>query len=183
LTTYGGVEKNDYTRAVGTLWLVAAVRRVRQPGCKFDELLVLGNPTQGTDRSTALAILAVKEEWFTDDLPLNVEGKRVIEATQGKGIIEDAELNGLVRAEVEHLKSQVSRQVDHGRLAYAHLPSDVPRQFIPAGTTNPSSGKYLKDDTGNRRFWPVRCGRFNTPTLRRDRDQLWAEAAALEATG
>jgi hypothetical protein len=73
LTTYAGADDNEYTRAVGAITLMAAVRRVRQPGCKFDEMLVFETPLQGTDKSTAIRILAVNHEWFSDDLPLNVE--------------------------------------------------------------------------------------------------------------
>jgi len=78
LATYGGAEDTEYAQAVGALWLVAAVRR--HPGAKFDEMLVLEQPLQGTDKSSMLRILAVNEDWFSDDLPLNLDGKRVIEA-------------------------------------------------------------------------------------------------------
>ena len=181
LTTYGGAEETSYTQAVGALLLTAAVRRVRRPGCKFDEMPVLESPQQGTDKSTALACLCGRAEWFSDDLPLNVEGKRVIEALQGKWIVEAAEMSGLKHTDVEPLKALLSRQVDRGRLAYGHLVSEVPRQCVIVGTTN--SEEYLKDTTGNRRFWPVRVKRFDLDALTRDRDQLWAEAAARELTG
>jgi hypothetical protein len=181
LTIYGGVEDNEYTRAVGALVLVAAVRRVRQPGCKFDEMLVLEQEVQGTDKSTALAILAVREEWFSDDLPLNVSSKEVIETTQGRWIIEAGEMSGMKRTDVGHLKALLSRQVDRARLAYGHFTSEVPRQCIFFGTINDL--EYLRDTTGNRRFWPVRCQRFDIAALQRDRDQLWAEAAMREASG
>jgi hypothetical protein len=181
LTTYGGAEDNDYVHAVGALLLVAAVRRVRQPGCKFDEMVVIEIEEQGTNKFTALATLAVKEEWFEDDLPLNIEGKRVIESLRGRWIVEAAELSGMKRADIEHLKAFLSRQNDRARLAYGRLTSEVARQCVFIGTTN--SSEYLRDTSGNRRFWPVRCKVFNIAALRRDRDQLWAEAAAREATG
>jgi predicted P-loop ATPase len=180
LTTYGGVEDSEYSRAVGALLLVAAVRRVRQPGCKFDEMVILEHEVQGTDKSTALATLAVREEWFSDDLPLTIEGKQVIEALRGRWIIEAGEMSGMRRTEIGHLKSFLSRQIDRARLAYARLVSEVPRQCVIVGTT--SDLEYLRDTTGNRRFWPVRCQRFDIDALRRDRDQLWAEAAAREAS-
>jgi predicted P-loop ATPase len=91
------------------------------------------------------------------------------------------ELNGMRRADIEHVKAQLSRQVDRGRMSYDRLVSEVPRQCVFVGTTN--SSVYLRDPTGNRRFWPVRVKRFDTDALRRDRDQLWAEATAREATG
>ena len=181
LIKYGGAEDTEYIQAVGALMLIAAVRRVRQPGCKFDEIVVLENEEQGTDKSTALATLAGPEEWFSDDLPLNIEGKRVIESLRGRWIIEAAELSGMRRTDIEHLKAFLSRQVDRARLAYGRIVSEVPRQCVIVGTTN--SLEYLRDTTGNRRFWPVRCQRFNITALRRDRDQLWAEAAAREARG
>jgi predicted P-loop ATPase len=181
LTTYGGAEDNGYTQAVGTLLLIAAVRRVRQPGCKFDEMLILEQPQQGTDKSSAWAVMAVHEDWFTDDLPLNVEGKRVIEQTRGKWIIEAAELSGIRKADAEHLKATLSRRVDRGRLAYGRLPTEVPRQFIVVGSINKT--EYLRDTTGNRRFWPILIKQFDLDALRRDRDQLWAEAAVCEAKG
>ena len=142
---------------------------------------VIENPVQGTFKSTALATMAVKEEWYSDDLPLNLEGKRVIESLRGRWIVEAAELSGMRRADIEHLKAFLSRQVDRARLAYGHIVSEVARQSLIVGTTN--STEYLRDQTGNRRFWPVRCKQFDIAALRRDRDQLWAEAAAREASG
>lgn len=180
LSAYGGAEDNEYTRAVAALPLIAAVRRVGQPGCKFDEMLILESE-QGTNKSSALRVLAVRDEQFGDDLPLNADGKKVIEQTAGKWIIEAGELKGMRKGEVEHLKSFLSRQDDTARLSYARLPVIVPRQFVVIGTTN--SERYLRDLTGNRRFWPVRVGRFDLEALRRDRDQIWAEAAAREAEG
>ncbi|MEJ0076851.1 MAG: VapE domain-containing protein [Alphaproteobacteria bacterium] len=181
LSTYGGATDNEYTQAVGAITLVAAVRRVRSPGCKFDEMLVLESPDQGTDKSSALAILAVQEDWFSDDLPLNMEGKRVIEALQGHWIVEAGELAGMKRADIEHLKAFQSRRVDRARMSYDRLKSVVRRQCVTIGTTNKET--YLRDTTGNRRYWPVRVTRFDLKALARDRDQLWAEAAAREAAG
>ena len=180
LTSYGGAEDSGYTRAVGALTLVAAVRRVRQPGCKFDEMPVLESP-QGLNKSSALRVMAVHDDWFLDDLPLNASGKNAIEQQRGKWIIECAELSGMRRTEIERVKAFVSHQTDRGRLAYDRLTSEVPRQCIYVGTTNDT--EYLKDTTGNRRFWPVKIERFDIIALRRDRDQLWAEAAAREAEG
>jgi hypothetical protein len=178
LARYGGAADNEYTRAVGALALLAAVRRVRQPGCKFDELLVLESE-QGQLKSTALRALCPHDDWFTDDLPLNVDAKQVIERTRGRWLVEAAELSGLRRGEVEHLKSLLSRQVDGPvRLAYGRMSISQPRQFIVIGTTN--AHNYLKDATGNRRFWPVRVQRFDVEALARDRDLIWAEASARE---
>ena len=123
----------------------------------------------------------MQEDWFADDLPLNVEGKRVIETLRGRWIVEAAELSGMRKADVEHLKALLSRRIDRARMAWGRLPIEVPRQCIIVGTTNKS--EYLRDTTGNRRFWPVLIVQFDLAALRRDRDQLWAEAAAREAKG
>jgi predicted P-loop ATPase len=144
-------------------------------------MVILEQEIQGTDKSTALSILAVRDEWFSDDLPLNIEGKQVIEALRGRWIIEAGELSGMRRTDIGHLKAFLSRQVDRARLAYGRIVSEVPRQCVIVGTTNDL--EYLRDTTGNRRFWPVRCQRFDVAALKRDRDQLWAEAAQREAAG
>jgi hypothetical protein len=178
LIDYGGAEDTEYSHAVSALMLVAAVRRVRRPGCKFDEMVVIENEDQGTDKSTMLATLAVRDDWFSDDLPLNISGKQVVESLRGRWIVEAAELSGMRRADVEHLKAFLSRQIDRARMAYGHFVTEVPRQCIIVGTTN--AVEYLKDTSGNRRFWPVRVKKFDIAALRRDRDQLWAEAAQRE---
>ena len=180
LSVYGGAEDSAYTRAVAALMLIAAVRRVRQPGCKFDEMLVLESE-QGTDKSSALKVLAVEESWFTDDMPLNADGKGVIERLRGRWLVECAELRGMRRGDIEHVKAFLSRQMDRARLSYDRLNTEVARQSVFFGTTN--SSKYLRDTTGARRFWPVRVKAFDLVALRRDRDQLWAEAAQREAAG
>lgn len=180
LTDYLGVEDTPYSRAVGLIVLVAAVRRVRQPGVKFDEMLILEGP-QGDNKSTSLAVLAVCDDWFSDDLPLNANAQKFIEATKGRWIVEAGELMGMTKGEKEALKSNLSRQIDRSRAAYGRLPESRPRQFIVIGTTN--TDKFLTDSTGNRRYWPVRTGKILLDKLRADRDQLWAEAAHLEGQG
>jgi predicted P-loop ATPase len=174
-----GADDNPYVRAVSRRMLIAAVRRVRQPGVKFDEMVVLINRTQGVNKSTALAVLAGDDEWFSADLPLNARTKEVIEQTVGKWIIEASELKGMHDRQHEHLKAFLSRQVDRARAAYGRLTTDRPRQFIIIGTTNEE--QFLRDVTGNRRFWPIEIKEFDIEALRRDRDQLWAEGAYLEA--
>ncbi len=170
-----------YIEAIGPIFLVAAVRRIRQPGCKYDEMIVFESG-QGLEKSTALSILAVNRDWFTDDLPLNLRSQQLIEATLGKWIIEASDLAGKGKAEIESLKAMLSRQVDGpARMAYAHLPIERLRCFVFIGTTN--KVVYLLDSTGSRRFWPVKVTKFDLEALRRDRDQLWAEAAARESEG
>jgi Virulence-associated protein E/RepB DNA-primase from phage plasmid len=180
LTTYGGAEDSAYVRAVSRLVLVGAVRRVRQPGCKFDTMLVLVNPDQGTEKSSAVTALAVRQEWFNGNLQLNMRAREVIEQIAGKWIVELSDLAGWRRAEIEQVKAFLSLQIDRARHAYGHFPGDVPRSCIMIGTTNRI--EFLKD-TQNRRFWPVRVRRFDIGKLIADRDQLWAEAAAAEAAG
>jgi predicted P-loop ATPase len=172
----------SYLEAVSSIFLISAVRRVRDPGCKFDELLVIEAP-QGTLKSSALKALCPDDEWFSDDLPLGVDAKQVIERTAGKWIIEASELQGYTNAQVDHLKGMLARQIDGPvRLAYGRRSTEVPRQFVLIGTTNKLT-EYLRDSTGNRRFWPVRVTKFDVTRLVRDRDQLWAEAAHREAAG
>ncbi|CAB4190340.1 Virulence-associated E [uncultured Caudovirales phage] len=174
--------EHPYTRAVSALVLIAAVRRVMRPGAKFDEMMVLESGAQGLMKSTALRALCPSEEWFSDDLPLNVDAKQIVERTLGKWIIEASDLSGMRPASIEHLKGMLSRQVDGPvRLAYARTAVEQPRQFVIIGTTN--SHKYLTDSTGNRRFWPVRVEQFNVTLIHDERDQLWAEAYARERNG
>jgi predicted P-loop ATPase len=154
---------------------------VRKPGSKYDEMLILESP-QGTDKSSGLRALAFNDDWFTDDLPLHGDTRRLMEATAGKWIVEAGELKGMGKSDVAALKACLSRQRDEARMAYGHKSMRVPRQFVIIGTTNETDG-YLRDSTGNRRFWPVRVQRFNLEKLRADRDQLWAEAAEAEALG
>ena len=180
LVQYGGAEDSEYTRAVGSITLIAAVRRVRTPGCKFDELLILQGP-QGTNKSSCLQVLAVLPEWFSDSLALTADSKRVIESLDGRWIVEVAELSGMRRGEIEHVKALTSRGTDRARMSYDRFTDAVPRQCVIIGTTN--GEKFLRDTTGNRRFWPVRVKAFDLEKLRHDRDQLWAEAAAREAKG
>ncbi len=175
LSTYLGAAETTLHQAFAELFMLAAVRRVRRPGVKFDTMLVLEG-AQGGGKSSALSILG--GAWFSDALPLTASAQQVIELTAKAWIVEVAELKGMRAAEVEGMKAMLSRSVDRARLSYARQPVDVPRQFILAGTVN--DRQYLTDTTGNRRFWPVRCGKIDLEALRRDRDQLWAEAAARE---
>lgn len=180
LVIYAGVEDTPYIRAVGSIMLIAAVRRVRKPGCKFDELPVLEGE-QGNAKSQAIQALAVNPEWFSDQKILGLSGRDSIEALSGKWIVEAAELQGMRQGEVEGLKAFLSRSTDRGRMAYARIPTESKRQCIIIGTTN--NDAYLRDLTGNRRFWPIATNKIDIEALKRDRDQLWAEAATREAGG
>jgi hypothetical protein len=180
LTDYFGAADTPLTQALGHKTLIAAVRRLRQPGVKFDQMLVLEG-SQGAGKSRALRALA-GDNWFTDNLEIGADTKRIIENTAGKWIVEVAELSGMNRRDVEHVKAMLSRQTDECRLAYDRKTTQAPRQFIMIGTTNASA--YLLDDTGGRRFWPVKVADvIACDGLARDRDQLWAEAVVAEAKG
>lgn len=180
LSTYGGAADTPFNRAVGGIVLIAAVRRIRQPGCKFDELLTLESE-EGKNKSSALRILAVRSNWFTDSVPLDADDKHMIEATDGKWITEIPELQAAKKNDWDRVKSNLSRSTDRARMAYGHFADDRPRQFVCIGTTN--SEEYLFSPYGNRRFWPVKIGRFDLTALERDRDQLWAEASLRETDG
>ena len=175
-----GAPDTPYFRAIGRIWMVAGVKRVRDPGCKFDQLLVLEGP-QGAGKSSVLRALAMEADWFSDFFPLTDDPKRVIEALQGKFVVEMAELSGMRKTDVEPLKALISRQVDEARMAYGRQTRRHPRQCILAGTTN--NTKYLRDVTGARRFWPVPVGEIDIDAFRRVVPQLWAEAAHREAMG
>lgn len=179
LIKYGGAEDNAFNRMAGRLTLIAGVRRVRQPGCKHDEMLVLVSK-QGTAKSTALSVLAVKHDWFTDNFPLHSKDKEIIEHLQGRWIVECGELAGMRQAQIEEIKVLLSKQRDTARMAYAHLPVTVERRCIFIGSTNAT--EFLRD-IENRRFWPVRITRFDTNALQEDVAQLWAEAAHYESAG
>jgi predicted P-loop ATPase len=177
-----GAADTPYVKAISSMTLIAAVRRVRHPGCKFDTMLVLETGDQGLKKSTAVRALCPDERWFSDDLPLNVNSQELIERTNGKWIIEASDLSGMPQAQVERLKSMLSRQWDGPvRMAYAHIPKERPRHFILIGTTNAQI--YLQDSTGGRRFWPVQIERSDIEWIRANRDQLWAEASQREADG
>lgn len=179
LSTYAGAAEDDYSNAVGELFLLAAVRRVRKPGVKYDNLLVLVG-AQGCGKSSLARILA-SQVWFDDNLTIGSDPKLVIELTQGHWIIEFAELTGITKREAESVKSMLSRTHDSARMAYGRAATHRPRQCVFIGTTN--SLEFLTDETGNRRFWPVEVGEVDLEALSRDRDQLWAEAAYKEASG
>jgi predicted P-loop ATPase len=186
LFTYGNAPKGDdnynrYVRTVGRMMLVAAVRRLRQPGCKFDEIMVFVSETQGTDKSTALSILALRPEWFTDSIDLGAKDKEAIEQQQGKWIVEIPEMRGRRKNDVDRIKAFLSRTVDRARLAYGRLLTEAPRQCVYFGSAN--DVKFLRDRSGNRRFWPIVNVSFDVDKLRQDVDQLWTEAVAAEKTG
>jgi predicted P-loop ATPase len=174
LVDYAGADDTDYGRAIGRLTLLGAVARVFRPGIKFDTMLVLEGP-QGGYKSSLVAVLG--GDWYVDGLPnRGLNDKEIIEHTRCGWILEWGELSSIRKQGVDSLKAFLSRGVDRARLSYARHATDHPRRFVAIGTTNSSS--YLIDDTGNRRFWPVKLGDVNLEAFKHDRDQLWAEAVA-----
>lgn len=180
LTIYLGVAPSPYVAAVGAIFLTAAVQRARQPGCKYDELLVLEGP-QGINKSSAMAALCPLQEWFSEDFTVSMNSKELLEATQGKWIVEAPELSKLKGSEVEHVKHLLSRRFDRARLAYGRNATERGRQWVGVATVNADT--YLSDPSGNRRFWPVKCGKIDLAGIKRDHAQLWAEAAIRERAG
>lgn len=173
LHDYLGVQQTDYSAAIGTKWLIAAVARIFQPGCQADNMIILEGP-QGAKKSTSLEALFTKP-YFTDQIS-DIGSKDCAQDLQGKWCIELAELDAMRRADVSRTKAFITRRTDHYRAPYSRHSVDYPRQCIFAGTVNLDC--YLTDETGGRRFWPVRVGKINIDAILRDRDKLFSEAVA-----
>jgi predicted P-loop ATPase len=163
---------NTYAMVVGAKFLISAVARIMEPGCKADHLLILEGP-QGIGKSRAARTLAVDEQWFTSQLA-DMGSQNSCMQLRGRWIVELGELDALNRADMSRAKAFLGEQSDKFRLPYGHRILPFPRSCVFIGTTNQDT--WLKDETGGRRFWPVRCGQINLIQLAADRDQLWAEA-------
>lgn len=179
---YLGAEDNEYVRTVTKKHLVAAVSRVFKPGCKFDYVIVLSGP-QGIGKSTMIARLG--RQWFSDSIT-TVSGKEAYEQLHGVWIAELGELYATKKAETEAVKSFLSKTEDMFRVAYGRYASVFPRQCVFYGSTNDST--FLRDRTGNRRFWPIDVGQWEHPYTLSDFtsetvDQVWAEAYQLYLGG
>lgn len=176
LVDFLGAVDNAYVRAVTRKTLVAAIARVMTPGCKFDTMLVLSGP-QGKGKSTLIAKLC--GDWFNDSLLLSdTKDKTAAEKLQGYWILEIGELAGLKKTDIETLRGFLSRQNDIYRAAFGRRATPHPRQCVFIGTTNADT--YLRDITGNRRFWPVKVpggtGRGSWELTREEVELIWAEA-------
>lgn len=178
LSIFLGVVASPYSAAVGAWWLVSAVARTYQPGCKADHVLILEGP-QGLKKSTALRTLA-GDRWFSDT-PIDIGSKDAYLALQGRVIVELGELDSLRRADADRAKVFFSSPIDQFRPPYGRRSITAPRGCVFAGTVNHSS--YLTDDTGGRRYWPVRCQAIDAVSLLAAREQLWAEAVARYRAG
>lgn len=171
VTSVLGAENTPYHSAVGAKWLISAVARAYKPGCQADHVMVLEGK-QGTGKSTAARLLA-SEEFFSDELG-DVRNKDTADSLRGKWIIEIAELDAMQRSEVTAVKAFVTKRADRFRPAYGRRTMDFPRRCVFIASTNEAA--YLRDPTGARRFWPVRCGNIRLDAVLAERDQLWAEA-------
>lgn len=182
LIDYMGAEDSPYVRAVTRKTLAAGVARIFSPGIKFDYLLTLVG-AQGQKKSSLLHILG--REWFSDSFT-TVQGKEAYEQIQGVWLVEIAELSGFKKAELESVKHYLSKQEDRYRVAYGRRLENFPRQCFFIGTTN--TDDFLRDATGNRRYWPVRIGHLPAMDIFKHMtpevvDQIWAEAVQIYREG
>lgn len=175
---YLGAEDNLLTRTATRKWFCAAVARVMRPGCKFDNCLVLCGP-QNLGKSSFADVMS--RGWFQDSL-VDMNGKDGYEALHGSWIIELAELASTKRSDVETVKTFLSKREDTYRPAYGRRAATFARQCVFFGTTN--EAEWLKDRTGNRRFWPITVSRrMDRAALEKVADQIWAEAKVCWESG
>lgn len=183
LVDYLGAENTIFNREAIRKVLLAAIARIYHPGIKFDYMLVLNGP-QGIGKSTFFGKLF--KGFLSDSLTmLDMRDKTGSEKLQGYWALEVAEMAGMRKADIECVKSFISRQEDIYRPAYGRVVEKHPRRCVIVGSTNSSTG-FLRDITGNRRFWPVRCtgGKLKPWNLTDDElDQIWAEAMAAYNSG
>ena len=173
LSDYCGAKQDGYTANVGRKLIIGMVARIFKPGVKFDYCLILEG-AQGIGKSTVCAILG--GGWY-GDIVLDPHARDTVDAIRGKWVVELSEMEVTRRSDAQALKAFISRTTDRARLAYERTTKDFPRQCVFVGTINPDEMGYLSDNTGNRRFWPVKCGGdFDLDAFKGVRDQLIAEA-------
>jgi predicted P-loop ATPase len=175
---YFGSPDTPYERAAGKMFLIEMVARAFDPGCQADYVPILVGP-QGKMKSKALAILAGRE-YFGDQLP-DVHHKDASQYLRGKWLIELPELAALNKGDVETWKAFITRQVEKYRPPWGRRDIVEPRQCVFAGSTN--EDEFLRDTTGNRRWWPIATPRINVGELEFDREMIWAEAVVLFRKG
>lgn len=171
LPGYMGAEDNEYTRAAGRNWWISMVARIYEPGCKVDTMLILKGE-QGRFKSTAFEVIG--GPWYAVATADVDDPKAFAETMRGKMILELAELASFGKAEADSIKRLLTDRADRFRASYGRFAADHPRRCVLVGTTN--KGVFLSDETGARRFWPVRIDTCDLDALRRDREQLFAEA-------
>lgn len=176
---YLGAEDNAYHRKTAMLFLMGAVARVYEPGCKFDYAPILEG-VQGARKSTFIETLAMG---FYGELGEELTDQKLfVEATDGKWILEIPELQGFNRHDIGALKGVMSRKTEQIRRPWAKFSEPIPRQNVMIGSTNDS--EYLRDPTGGRRFWPIRCNKtkrdpIDIERLKDNLAQIWAEALTM----
>lgn len=179
LSVYCNAADWDYTREISRIFLLGAVARGLKPGTKHDTMIVFES-SQGKFKSTAAEVLG--GEWYSTT-PLDPRNKDTYCNILNNWFVEIAELDGLSKADVSAVKTFLSTREDNIRLPYARRSQKLKRRCTFIGTMNPDGNGYLKDPTGNRRFHPVHVGTINIPLLKKDRDQLFAEAVYRVQSG
>lgn len=165
-----GAEDSPYTRAVSSNFWIGMVARAHEPGIKNDNMVILQG-RQGAYKSTAIE--AIGGKWYTE-LSQTAGTVDFYHALQGKLLVEISELASFAKADGEHIKTALSRKTDRMRIPYGRIPEDFKRGCVFMGTTNKKV--YLKDNTGNRRYWPIRCHAIDVEDIKKNRDQMFAEA-------
>lgn len=174
-----GAESTEYNEIVGRKFLIGAVARALDPGCKMDTMLVLEG-AQGIYKSSAISVL-FGADWFTDEIH-SIGSKDAAMQLQGNWGIEIPEMHAMSKAEANQIKEWITRRIDKYRPPYGRCVIESPRRCVLIGTLNPEGG-YLKDSTGGRRFWPVACYRIDISAIQDEREQLFAEAAYAYRNG
>lgn len=176
-TDANGHDITQHVRRISRRWLVSAVARGLNPGCKVDTVLILEG-SQGVKKSTTIDIMGGR---WSSDSAINIADKDSKMLAARSWIVEMPELSALRASETEHQKAFFSSRIDKFRPPYGYAIEEFPRRCVFVGSINDE--RYMNDITGNRRYWPVRCTDFDIKRLRQDRDQIWAEAVAIYKAG
>lgn len=176
LNYYCGAQDNEYTRLVGRKFLIGAVARALRPGCKMDNMLILEG-RQGIGKSSLCKQL-FGAEFMTDSLSA-IGSKDAAQELHGKWCIEIAELAQFGKVDMRHVKASISKDTDRFRPPFGRMPKEFKRHCVFVGTCNPGGNGWQRDETGARRFWPVKVVNVDIPGIIAERDQIWAEAVSL----
>ena len=175
--TYCETPDSEYTSAISKNWWISMVARILKPGVKVDNMVILEG-CQGKLKSSLLEVIAGK--WYAENTA-EIGDKDFYQNLEGVLIMEIAELDSFSKAGVTTIKRTLSSRIDKYRPSYGRYSMSFPRQCVFVGTTN--EREYLKDDTGGRRFWPIKCVKIDIEAVKRDRDQLFAEAVHMYKKG
>lgn len=179
LATFCEADKDDYSSFISRIMLVAPVKRVYEPGCQYDYMPILEGG-QGVGKTNT--VKALGGPWYKE-ISLTERDHNTIQKMQGAWIIEVAELSVFAKRDIESVKAFISNSTDYTRFVYQREDAIIPRQSTFIGTINPSNTGYLMDDTGNRRFLPIKVGRIKFKEIELLRDQLFAEAVQIYKAG